>query len=181
LRRPVTSGVSALSGSVAYGHQAMQHVSSNPSKIPYGGFSPVRLQTGSIRRHLHRLRRLIGGQLHRLPPASWSPRCVGARGRVRRCIPVQRPLAWRRVILSRRVIAYYGLIRASGLLPSAYDFADGSLPCGRGPEGPCFYLRILLVVLLPVPRRTGRPRTIVRPPVVAFARMRWARRPQDPT
>jgi len=43
--RPMTSGVSALSGIVANGHQAMHFVSSAPSKIPYGGFSPVRLQT----------------------------------------------------------------------------------------------------------------------------------------
>ena len=43
--RPVTSSVSALSGIVANGHQAMHLVSSAPSKIPYGGFSPVRLQT----------------------------------------------------------------------------------------------------------------------------------------
>jgi hypothetical protein len=61
--RPMPSNVSALSGFGANGHQAMQHVSSNLSKIPYGGFSPVRLQTGSIRRHLHRLRRLIAAAL----------------------------------------------------------------------------------------------------------------------
>ena len=44
--RPMTSDVSALSGIVANGHQAMHSVSSAPSKIPYGGFSPVRLQAG---------------------------------------------------------------------------------------------------------------------------------------
>jgi hypothetical protein len=44
--RPATSGVSALSGCVANGRQAVHHVSSPPSEIPYGGFSPVRLQTG---------------------------------------------------------------------------------------------------------------------------------------
>ena len=43
--RPMTSNVSALSGIVANGHQAIHFVSSAPSKIPYGGFSPVRLQT----------------------------------------------------------------------------------------------------------------------------------------
>jgi hypothetical protein len=43
--RPMTSNVSALSGFVANGHQAIHVVSSAPSKIPYGGFSPVRLQT----------------------------------------------------------------------------------------------------------------------------------------
>ena len=44
--RPMTSDVSALSGIVANGQQAIQVVSSAPSKIPYGGFSPVRLQAG---------------------------------------------------------------------------------------------------------------------------------------
>ena len=43
--RPVTSDVSALSSIVANGHQTLHFVSSAPSKIPYGGFSPVRLQT----------------------------------------------------------------------------------------------------------------------------------------
>src|SRR5438876_5427820 len=43
--RPMTSNVSALSGIVANGPQAIHFVSSAPSKIPYGGFSPVRLQT----------------------------------------------------------------------------------------------------------------------------------------
>jgi len=41
----MTSKVSALSGIVANGHQTIHFVSSAPSKIPYGGFSPVRLQT----------------------------------------------------------------------------------------------------------------------------------------
>ena len=40
--RPMTSNVSTLSGCVANGHQALHFVSSAPSKIPYGGFSPVR-------------------------------------------------------------------------------------------------------------------------------------------
>jgi len=43
--RPMASNVSALSGIVANSHQAIHFVSSAPSKIPYGGFSPVRLQT----------------------------------------------------------------------------------------------------------------------------------------
>jgi len=43
--RSMTSNVSALSGCVANGHQTIHFVSSAPSKIPYGGFSPVRLQT----------------------------------------------------------------------------------------------------------------------------------------
>jgi hypothetical protein len=45
-RRPIASSVSALSRFVANSDQTMPTVSSVPSKIPYGGFSPVRLQTG---------------------------------------------------------------------------------------------------------------------------------------
>ena len=48
--RPMTSDVSALSGIVANGHQAIHFVSSAPSKIPHGGFSPVRLQAGCQKR-----------------------------------------------------------------------------------------------------------------------------------
>ena len=36
---------------------------------------------------------------------------------------IQRPLARHRVMLSRRVIAYYGLIRPSRSLPATYEFA----------------------------------------------------------
>jgi hypothetical protein len=36
-------------------------------------------------------------------------------------LPAQRPLARHRVVLSQRVIAYYGLIRASGPLPPSYS------------------------------------------------------------
>ncbi len=43
--RSVASIVSALSSGVAKGHQTLHLGSSAPSKIPYGGFSPVRLQT----------------------------------------------------------------------------------------------------------------------------------------
>src|SRR2546427_1101796 len=43
--RSMTSKVSALSGGVANGHQTIHFVSSAPSEIPYGGYSPVRLQT----------------------------------------------------------------------------------------------------------------------------------------
>jgi hypothetical protein len=60
--RPITSNVSTLSGCVANGHQAIHFVSSAPSKIPYGGFSPVRLQTRLTPRPPSRtcLRPLIG-------------------------------------------------------------------------------------------------------------------------
>ena len=43
--RSITSIISAVSSFVANGHQILHHVSCSPSKIPYIGFSPVRLQT----------------------------------------------------------------------------------------------------------------------------------------
>jgi hypothetical protein len=71
--RPVTSIVSALSGSVANGHQTLHLVSSAPSKIPYGGFSPVRLQTRLTPRPPSPThpRRLIGRHGRHLRPRRW--------------------------------------------------------------------------------------------------------------
>src|SRR4051812_2897356 len=39
---------------------------------------------------------------------------------------IQKPLARHRVMISRGVIAYYGLIRASEFLPTTYEFAAGA-------------------------------------------------------
>jgi len=132
--RPMTSNVSALSGCVANGHQAVHRVSFCPSKIPYGGFSPVRLQTGlgpspsPTGTHPAAYRR----SMPRSSAAAIAPEgAVAVLSRRRAAIfrdrPVQRPLARRRkaapsvrVVLSRRVIAYYGLIRGSRSLPAAY-------------------------------------------------------------
>ena len=68
--RPMTSNVAALSGIVANGHQAIHFVSSAPSKIPYGGFSPVRLQTRLMQRPPSQTyrRRLIGRHCPYLHP-----------------------------------------------------------------------------------------------------------------
>lgn len=125
--RPVTSSVSALSSFVANGHQAVRPVSSCPSEIPYGGFSPVRLQTGlgpspsPPGAHPTTYRRPES----RSPATTLAPHgAIAALSRrrvaVRRDGPVQRPLARQRVVLSRRVNAYYGLIRGSRPLPTAY-------------------------------------------------------------
>ena len=122
--RPVTSDVSALSGYVANGHQAVHHVSSPPSKIPYGGFSPVRLQTGvRPRPSPPSLRRLIRGPSRNVR----SIRSCSSRGATgtRRCgCPIQRSLARQPVMLSGRVPAYYDLIRGSG------PFSPASLLAG---------------------------------------------------
>ena len=117
---------------MANGRQALTHVSSPPSKIPYGGFSPVRLQIG--RPDATFAAALTGDRLyaslvrlaHLCPlvlPLSGGGRGIGGR-------PIQRPLARQRVILSRRVIAYYGLIRGSGPLP-AVSFGIGRVFASR--------------------------------------------------
>src|SRR5512139_1202925 len=122
----MTSMVSTFSGSVANGHQALQPVSSSPSKIPYGGFSPVRLQTGIPPRPSLTERDLSARPTSARTPSAYTwlkpltskgeylsrhrtivqaalPSCS-------KSTPVQRPLAHQKVMLSSRVVAYYGLI-----------------------------------------------------------------------
>jgi hypothetical protein len=67
---------------------------------------------------------------------------------------VQRPLAPQRVMLSRRINAYYGLIRGSGSHPSAYALAAG--PC-EGQRFPAFIRMSFLPCRRPYPGgSTGR-------------------------
>ena len=123
-------------------------VSSSPSKIPYGGFSPVRLQTGiGIQpRPSHSVSDLSAR------PASIQPRRTYTRFqslspkransyRRRTCvqaalpssdanIPVQRSLAPQRVLLSRQLLAYYDLIRASRPHRPVYVLSVRSSPYG---------------------------------------------------
>ena len=90
--RPMTSDVSALSGIVANGHQAVHFVSSAPSKIPYGGFSPVRLQTGcQPRPSLHQ--QLIRGHSGDLVRARWFRNRTCVRRHSRLLTPHTRPVA----------------------------------------------------------------------------------------
>ena len=72
--RPMAPDVSVLSNFVANGHQTLHFVSSAPSKIPYGGFSPVRLQTGCQQRPWRELRLYAA-------TAAISPACVSFRSR----------------------------------------------------------------------------------------------------
>ena len=64
----MTSSVSIVSDFVANGHQIIPNDSCSPSKIPYGGFSPVRLQTrvqpspSSARSELKRMTRIPSNQ-----------------------------------------------------------------------------------------------------------------------
>jgi hypothetical protein len=125
--RSMTSNVSALSGFVANGHQTVHDVSFCPSEIPYGGFSPVRLQTGlgpspssaGARPMTYRRPEFRSPAVILAPQGAIAALCRRPIA-VRRNCPVQRPLARQRVVLSRRVNAYYGLIRGSRPLPTAY-------------------------------------------------------------
>src|SRR5580658_9923163 len=135
MSRSTASSVSALSGGVAYGRQTVHGVSFSPSEIPYGGFSPVRLQIGCRSRPssgAHTRQRLIhdpsrGDRSPLVSPCGAS--VAQRRRRVSRSFggPIQRPLARPRVVLSRRVVAYYGLIRGSGLLPTPYSSSAAGL------------------------------------------------------
>jgi hypothetical protein len=123
-------------------------VSSSPSKIPYGGFSPVRLQTGI---GIPPRSSPAGSNLSARPACLRHPmaytrsqflspeRAISyRRGTCVQAvlppsdanIPVQRSLAPRRVLLSRRLLAYYDLIRASQLLLPVYVLGVRSSPSG---------------------------------------------------
>ena len=152
-----------------------QHVSSSPSKIPYSGFSPVRLQTGFQPRPSSNMLSLSAR------PAFPSTRQIYTRlkslsleradcVRPRTCVqselspsdgdhPVQRSLAPQQVMLSRRIIAYYYLMRASRSLLPVYGLSSGSLPYGLVWAGneKVPNLSCLSVPIVPssVPRRPG--------------------------
>jgi hypothetical protein len=123
-----------------------QHVSSSLSKIPYSGFSPVRLQTGFQPRPSSNMPSLSARPAFTQSSQTYtrlkslSPEIVNC-FRPRTCVqsglsssdgdyPVQRSLAPQRVMLSRRIIAYYDLMRASRPLPPVYGLSSRSLPYG---------------------------------------------------
>jgi hypothetical protein len=151
-----------------------QHVSSSLSKIPYGGFSPVRLQTGIQPRPSSTMSSLSARPAfpHTLWIYTWLKSLSPKRAFLRRGTfvqaelplsyrdnPVQRSLAPQRVMLSHRIIAYYDLIRASLPLPPVYVLSSGSLPYGlvwagnkKVPNLSCLSFPI---VPSSVPRRLG--------------------------
>ena len=191
--RSVASNVSALSSVVANRDQTMQHVSSSLSKIPYGGFSPVRLQTGIRPRpsspprglsarpaFTHSTVAYTRSKSKHPAPLALSGMFGGASSKD---YPVQRPLALQRVMLSRRVNAYYGLIRASRSLLPVYVLYGRSLPYGLVWAGferfPNFLYASFPSVPPSVPRRIVRlPLTVASPYVLAFASSTLARHPR---
>lgn len=200
--RSVTSEVSAISSFVANGHQTMHYVSSSLSKIPYGGFSPVRLQTGiqpqsslvrcglsarpTYTRNLSTYMGLKSLTQNRAYTFRRRAHAQAALPSSPKATPVQRPLAPRGVMLSTQFIAYYDLIRNSQPLPSTYELYDGSLPYGLVWAGverlPNLLGMSLSSVPFYVPRRAKRLHlTVPSPSVLAFAAFAQARHPHSLT
>ena len=176
--RPATSGVSALSSFVANGRQAMHHVSSPPSKIPYGGFSPVRLQTGCQPQS-------SPSRTYMRPPAQAPPSlCTAAQSRRQGPRPVH---SGPEALGSP---AGYSVPPGLRLLWPHPSLSVSPADLGRWLIRPVFadtaeaerfptLLRVSVLSVPPsVPRRTGRWATVRSPSVIAFAQFRQARRPR---
>jgi hypothetical protein len=168
--RPTASDVSALWGFVANGRQTLHDVSFSPSKIPYGGFSPVRLQAGLSDVNLHPRGNAAAAYMTpvvRASPGTALPHCVGT---VRRSRGLSGPEALGSpagcvVPPGRRLLRPHPRLRPA---PAALGLAIRRR-ASRGPQGPQFTPRILLPVPSPIPRRIGRCGTIRVPPASAFA------------
>jgi len=195
----MTSDVSIVSDFVANGHQIIPHGSCSPSKIPYGGFSPVRLQTGIPPQPSPPSRGLSARPTFPRPLATYMwlklltqkkvkpprNRAIAQAGlpSLLSSIPVQRSLALQRVMLSLQVLAYYDLIRNSLPLLSIYVLDDRSWPYGlvwAGFERLPNLLRMSLPTVPPsVPRWTGGvPLAVSSSSMIAFAISAQARHPQ---
>ena len=180
----------------------MHYVPSSLSKIPYVGYSPVRLQTGIqpqpslpgyglSARPIHTRASTTYLRLKLLTQArADTPRrranAQAVLSSSSKGNPVQMSLAPQRVILSLQPIDYYGHIRNSQPLPSTYGLYDGSLPCSlvwAGIERPPNLLHMSLSSVPPcVPRRARRLHaTVPSPSVLAFATFAQARHPQSHT
>ena len=188
MRRSAASGVSILSDFVANGRQALQPVSSSPSKIPYGGFSPVRLQIGRQPQPSPwppTPPRLIGGPSpsgHRSSsPCGQSPHRVGVGASSLRTLRSRGP--WLGVGLFCPVASSLTMAssEALGFSRRLMFFADGSLPCGRIPEIPQFKLRVCPSVPFAIPRRVGWWLTVRFPSIGVFAHFAEARHPRFST
>jgi hypothetical protein len=183
----MTSRVSVVSNFVAKGHQIIPNVSCSPSKIPYGGFSPVRLQTGfqsgpsprsdkeKCMPHLPPSH--LGLYLTKVwAPAPMSPVSPGKVGGV--CSPrPSRPealgspgsyvvspdprLLWPHPKLSASPTGLFASSRRAFVLPSGSN---------RYREAPQFTPRVSLTVPPYVPRQTKwLLSTVSSPPTLAFA------------
>jgi len=169
-------------------------VSSSPSKIPYSGFSPVRLQTGRQRRPSTIL--IYSAMTPYTPPnlpylaqvvsrnftGSFRNRTFAQSALVSFYgkAPVQRPLATQQVMLSCRFISYYDLMRVSRCLCRSYDFERQSFAISYTQQRdiPQFTPHVLSYVPSSVPRRMKWVlSTVFSPTSSAFTFFAQARHP----
>jgi len=178
--RSVASNVSALSSGVANGHQTMQHVSSSPSKIPYGGFSPVRLQTRSPRRPSSSLAR---SDLYAVLVRPSDPVAIAGNptGRLSPHLPSRGP--WLASGLCCPAESSLTMASSETLVSSCRLMLYTAGLCGpttshRRPEVPQFTLHVCPRVPHSVPRWTARLLlTVTSSHILAFAIFALARRP----
>ena len=178
--RTTASHVSALSGCVANGRQSMHHVSSALSTIPYGGFSPVRLQAGvrprPSRRHTP--------PLIRGPSRSSGPSCP-CRLCVRRHRPIRRRFQPRGPWLAGGLCcpARSSLTMASSEALGLSRRLSFAVVCGPVPSAaevqsvPAFICVSFLPCRLPYPGGPDGTDCWALPSTMAFAYFGKARRP----
>jgi len=124
--------------------------------FPQYGFKPV--VGGNLRPHAGLYAAQASSALAHNSPSRAIAALRRRRGELRPNAPAQRPLARQRVVLSRRVNAYYGLIRASRSSRRLIVLRPPGLCLGgQGREGPWFELRVFRSVPSPIPRWTGWP------------------------
>lgn len=173
----------------------MVHVSCSPSKIPYVGFSPVRLQTGiQLRPSLRGLWLKSEAPMHHIlhnlyaakaeKPCPYGPKAFLSEPAVSTALPVQRPLALQALCCrsgsspsmassetlypSRRLICF--VRRVFALRPRM----------GWNRQLPQFAPRTCHIVPSSVPRRSVRVHLVVSSPtVLAFTTLASARQPQS--
>jgi hypothetical protein len=153
-------------------------VSLSPSKIPYGGFSPVRLQTGR-RARPSSSHDLYAPQARVFCPMAPCEACLTGPSRPL-ALPSRGPSLGDGLCCPTTSTLLRPHLRLS-TLRTIYDLDVRSVPNGVGREGPHFYLRVCVPVPPSVPRWTGRVHLAVpSPPAQAFAISAVARRPQPP-
>ena len=179
--RAVTSVVSTLSGCVANGHQLNTPVSSSPSKIPYGGFSPVRLQTEMQRPRPSRSRAYTRPPpMSRVPIARFRavrrnaltrpsrPEALGSQAGY--AVPPDRRLLWPHL---RHSLATARLFPSSNGPHRVFPMAGSGSPLYSA----CLFQRAIPNTPMD---RAAVVSWYAAPPALAFALFVWARLPYCP-
>lgn len=175
--RPMASDVSALSGIVANGHQVMPTFPPPPRFIPYGEFSPVRLEIQPCRTLPFRCRLR--------PRLTSSLRSFQAWLRVQTYRFAAGPTGpWLSAVYHTRACnRYYGLMRQSDELRPAWAFQlalAGLCPCGPFVSPSLLFFAILFMHAATSIPLADRVHLMVHPSVIrAFTAPNAVRRFQE--